>query len=192
MSVVMEFLNTVWGILSSLSPIGIDPLMFWLMFIMFFAVIFLLIQKVHIFEDNRGLAAIVSGVISFFAASSSFTVVTVSRLFPNLTVMIMFLIGLLIIVALVKPRKGDESISYGVLVIIASFFVVIWMTYSSMSPMLVEEGYISEDVSSFITPDNILGIGIVLFVILIFWLIFRTPKSKGTGADNFATWLRGK
>ena len=190
---VVGVLNSIWGILASISPIGIEPVLFWLTFLLSFGIIFLLLQLLPLFEEKRGIAAIVGLVMAYFVASSSFAVIIISRLFPNVGLALMGILGLLMVVALISPasiKKGEFTMAP--VIVIVAFVIVIWLTYSAVSPELAAAGVISESAGTSITNQDVAAVAIILVIIGLLWWVFREPKKKDNKAEQALKWLFGK
>lgn len=83
---------------------------FWGVLFMSFAIIFVVIQKIHFFEDNRGAALIVSVIMAIFIAANSSAVSVITSMFPSLGVIILASLSILILVAIFVPGAlGEEG-----------------------------------------------------------------------------------
>lgn len=83
---------------------------FWGVLFMSFAIIFVVIQKIHFFEDNRGAALIVSIIMAIFIAANSSAVSVITAMFPSLGVIILASLSVLILIAIFVPGAlGEEG-----------------------------------------------------------------------------------
>ncbi len=193
MATIVGVLSAMWDLLAALSPLGVEPMLFWLTLLLSFGIIFLLLNLLPLFKDKKGIAAIVGLVMAYFVASSSFAVIVISRLFPSVGIIIMFLLGLLMLVAVISPksiRKGEFTAAP--IIIVIGFLIALWLTYTAVAPELAAAGHISPRGVG-ISTEDIAAIFLIVIVLGVLWMVFRTPKVKEeTGPEKMFKWLFGK
>ncbi len=165
------------NMLSGLVPMGVDPIYFWLTLVVTFAITFLLLLLVPLFQNHRGSAFVVAGVISYFVASSAFATIIIAKLFPNIGLALMAILGLLMVVALLSPNSLNSTSSYTTIVILIAIAFVIWMTYSSVAPQLQAAGFISPSMGTSISNNDAATIIAAVIVIGVIWVLVH-PKGQ--------------
>ncbi len=190
---VIGVLSAMWDLLAAMSPVGIEPYLFWLTLMLSFGTILLLLNLIPLFRERKGITAIVGFVMAYFVASSSFAVIIISKLFPSVGIVIMFLLGLLMLVAIISPKSIKEGeFTAGPVIIIIGFLIVIWITYTAVAPELAAAGHISPRGVGFSTED-LAAIIIIVVVLGVLWAVLRTPKVKEEpGPEKLFKWLFGK
>ncbi len=189
---------TISGILSSMGkllqgfvPIGIDPVYFWATLLISFGIIYLLLQLLPLFKESRGIAFIVAAVISYFVASSAFATIIIAKLFPNIGIAIMAILGLLMVIAFLSPDAFEGGLRAAPFIAIVAFIIVIFLTYSAVAPELSAAGYISEGTGVSISDDDVAMIMAAIIVIGIIWAIVGTKKPEKDYL-KLPKWIFGK
>jgi len=126
MGAITDFVYQILGAFGGFAPAGTDPMFFWGSFLLIFAIVWAALVKVKIFgEGNKVINAIVALVIAYFAASSTFTTIVLSKIFPNFSIAAVAILIFLIIIALVSGE--DAKISDNRLVMAVAALIVIWL-----------------------------------------------------------------
>jgi len=190
---------TIHGVLVSLAkmmgglvPTGVQPIHFWLTFIISFAIIYIISLLLPIFKDHRGAAFIVAAVTSYFVAGSAFATLIIAKLFPNVGIAIMAILGFMMVVALLSPSSLKGGSSWTPLIVILAIVFVIWATYSSVAPQLQAAGIISSGGTGNISNEDVATIIAAIIVIGIIWAIVRVPHQDHPYLDNMFNYLKGK
>ena len=91
-------ISKIADILSNITPEGISPLSWFLVFMMLFAIFEIAINKTKLFAKKRYAGTLVSLIMAWFASSSPWLINVVSAVFPPIgSVMIVILILLIVI-----------------------------------------------------------------------------------------------
>ena len=178
MGYVIEVLQSMWQILEQFVPNGIDPTMFWLSFILVTSITYLLLSLIHLFKGKNGVTLLVSVIIGYFAAGSAFSTIFLATFFPNLTVGLFVMLGVLMVFAMILPGKTYKGFVWVAVIVL---FVVIFGTWQGVSSSLGMGGPGSGSGSGQLvpgmTPDDWAALILIIFVIAVF-VIATKPKSN--------------
>jgi len=92
------------AILSSLERIG--AFQFLLPFLIIFSLVFLTLNGLKLFKENRAITAVIALSVAFLALSFDFVPIFFQELFPRLGVGLGIILGLLIITGLFLPQDS--------------------------------------------------------------------------------------
>ncbi|MCD6576227.1 MAG: hypothetical protein J7K73_03645 [Nanoarchaeota archaeon] len=187
--------QNLWGMAVGLVPAGVQPIHFWLTFMITLAIVFLLLQFIKIFEDHRGSAFIVAVVISYFVASSAFATIIIAKLFPNVGIALMAILGLMMVIALLSPSSISGGTNWSRLIVLIALVFVIWATYSSVAPELQAAGVISSTGGGgvSISDQDAATIVAALIVIGVVYMIVSPKKdNRKSFLRDFFNALKGK
>ena len=175
MGYVVEVLQSMWQILEQFVPNGIDPTMFWLSFILVTSITYLLLSLIHLFKGKNGITLLVSLIIGYFAAGSAFATIFLSVFFPNLTVGLFIMLGVLMVFAMILPDKTYKGFVWVAVIVL---FAVIFGTWQGVSSSLGigGPGGPGNGVPG-MTPDDWAALILIIFVIAVFVLATK-PKSE--------------
>ena len=192
MVTVHGVLTSMLNMLAGLVPVGVQPVHFWLTLLVSFAITYVILLLLPIFRDHRGAGFIVAAVISYFVASSAFATVVIAKLFPNVGIALMAILGLLMVIAILSPNsiKSGSTRATPIIVIIAIIFVI-WATYSSVASEF-QVGTGGGGVG--VTNSDVATIIAILIIIGIIAIIVSPSKSGGSRSDRigkFFDWLGG-
>ncbi len=173
MGYVIEVLYSMWNILSQIVPTGINPTVFWLSFILITSFTYLLLSLIHLFKDNKGIRLLVSIIMGYFGAGSAFSTIFLATFFPNLTVGLFVMLGILMVFAMILPGKTYSGFAIVAIIIL---FAVIFGTWQGVSSQMG----ISTGGASIpgMTPDDWAALILIIFVISVFVLSVRKPKQN--------------
>ena len=157
--------SEVWGILEMIAPLGVDPVYFWATALITFAIIFAAAQYLPFMKDNKAIALIIALVMAYFTASSAFVTIIVSKMFPNIGLVLMAILGLLLVVAFMAPKSFDKGFTGTKFIAIAAFIFIIWLTYTFAAPQLQAQGYITGPLGNAISEEDIAVVVIVLILV---------------------------
>ena len=178
MGYVIEVLNSMWNILVQFVPTGIDPTMFWLAFILVSAFTYLLLNLVHLFKNNNGIRLLVSIIIGYFAAGSAFATIFLSVFFPNLTVGLFVMLGILMVFAMVSPEKSYTGFAFAAFIILLVVIVGTWQGVSGKLGIGGSGGGGSSSLVPGMSPDDWAAIILIIAVLSIFVISVRKPKNQ--------------
>jgi hypothetical protein len=131
MAFVTDFVQQMIDAFAAFAPPGIEPTFFWGTFFLIFAIIFVAISKVKLFgSDNKAINVIIALVIAYFAASTTFTTVVLSKVFPNFSIGAVAILVFLIIIALVSGEDASLGQKWYVYVFVG--VVVLWIFVSAI------------------------------------------------------------
>ena len=168
---IPEILEQMWVILGQIVPTGANPVIFWLSFILVFALTYLLLSLTHIFKEHNGLNALVSLVIAYFAAGSAFASIFLAEFFPNLTIALWAVLGLLMVL-IVAGFGGKGSSFLAVAGFIAMLFVIFGTWQAVSAKMNIPSGAYG------LSSEDWAALALVGFIILILYFAFR-KKPEG-------------
>ena len=175
--------GSIFYILKNLVPVGVDPVYFWLTLIVSFGMIFLLLQILPLFKDKRGIAFVVALVMSYFVASSAFATIIIAKLFPNIGIALMAILGLLLVIALLSPGAFEgPGLRFTIPIAIVAFIFVIVMTYGSIAPELAKAGIITPGIGTAISDSDV---AIVIAAIIVIVLLYMLVAPKREGPSSF-------
>lgn len=135
---------SIWDILKIIVPTGVDPVLFYTTFLITAALIFAIAQVISFFKDNRALSMILAIVIAYFTASSAFVTIMVSKLFPNIGLAIMAIIGVMLVLVFLAPDQFKEGLGVSPIIGIGIFLVIIWLTWTFAAPALESAGILAQ------------------------------------------------
>ena len=163
---ITGILGEAWSLLAAIAPLGVEPIYFWATAAITFAIIFAAAIYLPFVKDNRWIAFIFAIVMSYFTASSAFVTIIISKLFPNIGLALMALLGLLLVVAFMAPKSFEDGGFTGVKGIsIIAFIFIIWLTYTFAAPQLIAQGYLTGPLTGAISEEDIAVVIIVLILI---------------------------
>ncbi len=174
MGYVIDVLVSIWDILKQLVPAGIDPTLFWLSFILVTSVTYLLLSLVHLFKNNSGLRLLVAAIMGYLGAGSAFSTVFLATFFPNLTVGLFVILGMLMVFAMIAPGKSYAGFGYFAIIVL---FAVIFGTWQGVSAKLgISSGGAGGTGVPGMTADDWAAIILIIAVIAIFVISTRKPR----------------
>ncbi|MCD6547417.1 MAG: hypothetical protein J7K22_02580 [Nanoarchaeota archaeon] len=192
MVTIAGVLTSMAEILKALVPAGIEPINFWLIFLVTFAISFIALLLIPIFKNARGIVFIIAIVIAYFVASSAVATIIISKLFPNIGLALMAILGLLLVIAVLSPKSLEKGTSWTPLIVIIVITFIIYMTYTSVVPQLQAAGYISKSTGVTITDDDVATIIAAIVVIGLIYMIVRSKPTEESVFDKILKYLKGK
>lgn len=190
---VSGVLGGVFDILKSFVPIGVDPIYFFATFIIMFSVIFVVLGLIHFFQGNKFISFLVAAVISYFAASSAFVTVIISKLFPSVGLVMMGILGLLLVVAFVSPGSfSGQGMAGKPLIVIIAFIIIIYLTYSYAAPELQKNGFISDSLGTTVSDQDVSIIIAIVIVLGVIYAIVSSSKPPGGPRSAMLNYLFGR
>ena len=191
--VLENIFENIGKILTTLTPAGVEPVYFYSTFMIVLALSYMLFYTlIPPLKGHKGVSFIVSVVFAYFAASSAFVTVIVSKLFPNVGLVIMAVLGILLVIAFVTPGSfGTKGTPAANLIMLVGFIFIIFATYTFAAPELTAKGYLPSGGGGVaITAEDWAIIIILMIVIIGLYMMFRTPSTAGEGpGDRFVDWL---
>jgi len=192
MVTIAGVLTSMAEILKALVPAGIEPINFWLIFLVTFAISFIALLLLPIFKNARGIVFIIAIVIAYFVASSAVATIIISKLFPNIGLALMAILGLLLVIAVLSPKSLEKGTSWTPLIVIIVIIFIIYMTYTSVVPQLQAAGYISKSTGVTITDDDVATIIAAIVVIGLIYMVVRSKPTEESAFDKILKYLKGK
>ncbi len=109
--VIEGIFTAIWQGFASLTPAGVSPEYFWPTFILVFAMVYTILEKVKVFGDiqhgnKRGIYLIVALVFAYFTASSAFATLIIAKMTPQLGMVLVAILVFLIIFTFLSG--GDD------------------------------------------------------------------------------------
>ena len=175
---VTGVLTSMWDILEAIAPVGVDPIYFWSTFLLISSIIYILVQVIPQFNKRKGVALIVAAVLGYFSASSVFATIIISKLFPNVGMVLMAILGLLLVIAFVSPESMSGGLSGALPITLISFAVILYLTYAFAAPELQRAGFITPQLGTTITDQDMAVLVIIMIVIGLVYAAVRTPKDN--------------
>ena len=182
---IPEILDQMWIILEQIAPTGANPVIFWLSFILVFSLTYLLLDLTHVFEKRRGLNALVSLVIAYFAAGSAFASIFLAEFFPNLTIALWAILGLLMVM-IVAGFGGKASSLLAVAGFIAMLFVIFGTWQGVSAKMGIPSGAYG------LSSEDIAALALVGFFALIIYFAFAKKNNQKSIAKQLEDLFGGK
>jgi hypothetical protein len=171
-------LQALIDILKAFTPTGVQPLLFYATFIISLGLLYVVLAMgVPYFKQHKGIAFITALVISYFVASSAFVTIIISKLFPNVGLALMAIIGVMMVIAFISPESLEGGMSWTPLIVIVTFAIVIYLTYAFAAPELQASGALAGvSFGGFaITNEDAAIIIIGIAVIVGIFALVRTP-----------------
>jgi len=188
MSMLAEALSFLDSMLAPITPAGVTGTQFITVFLLVYAIIFLMSSAVKIgpLKDNKAVRFILSIVVAYFTASSAFSVILITKLFPNLGVVTTALISFIIVIWMVPTKK--HRLTMAPLLTIGGVIMIIYLTWTAMAGSFNIQG-ISLPQLSRTEWYGIIFLGIFGLIIL---AIFSTGKKgdKPGGPKDRWKWLK--
>lgn len=183
------FANIV-KILVSLTPAGVEPIYFYSTFLIVLSLSYMLFSLISPIKDNKAVSFIASVVFAYFAASSAFVTVIISKFFPNVGLVIMAVLGILLVVAFVTPESFKQSGAPAAnLIMLVAFIFILYATYTYAAPELIAKGYISSNLGLNISTEDWAIIIVILIVLFGLYMMLKPSAAGGTNTDKFIDWL---
>lgn len=187
--------KSMWDIMLQLVPKGVDPVLFYLTFILSLALIFVILQLIQFFREKRGTAFIIAVIIAYFTASSVFVTVLISKLFPNIGLAIMALLGIMLVAVFLSPNSMKEGFTGTPIIVIAVFIITMWLTWTFAAPELEKTGAlgaISTATGFAIDNEDTAVIVFGIIVLFVLYMVFRTPDNQDGKGGKLLKWLTGE
>jgi len=192
MATIHGVLLSIAKMMGGLVPTGVQPIHFWLTFIISFAIIYVISLMLPIFKEHKGASFVVAAVTSYFVAGSAFATLIIAKLFPNVGIAIMAILGFMMVIVLLSPDSMKQGTSWTPLIVIIAMVFVIWATYSSVAPQLQAAGIISSGSGGNISNEDVATIIAAIVIIGIIWALVRTPNKEGhPSLDAIFNYLKG-
>ncbi|MFA5406476.1 MAG: hypothetical protein WC307_03925 [Candidatus Nanoarchaeia archaeon] len=169
--------------LAPIVPAGITGIQFISVFLIVYAITYLLLSKIHFLKENRAAQLMIALVIAYFTASSAMSVILITKLFPNLGMVTIVILSFLAVIALLMPKQEDK-IPYAPLIIIIAIGMIIWLTWTSVSGTLNIEGMNLPELSR----SEWFGVIFLLIFVGVILLVYLTGK-KGDTKSGFEKFI---
>jgi hypothetical protein len=135
---VLEALQQIFDAAATLAPPNSNPVFFFGTFLLAFAILFVALSKVPMFQDNKWKPAqlLIAIIIAYFAASSAFTTVLLAELFPNFAIVIVAILVFLILAGMVGfdlPFTNNKVLIVVFLIAIGWLFLTTGMQFIDLS-----------------------------------------------------------
>ncbi|MCW1296211.1 MAG: hypothetical protein OH319_00835 [Candidatus Parvarchaeota archaeon] len=178
---IAEGLGSAWDAASLIVPGGINPVAFYTVFIISFAVLFLLLEQIHLFakasepEKARGARLIIALILAYFVASSTLAVTVITKLFPNMGIAILAMLAFLLVVGMISPEGYKKT---SVLVLLIALIFVFWSTWTAA----VQELGTGISIPVQLTSQDwgiIIAVAIFIFVVYVLMSFGKPSESYG-------------
>lgn len=188
-TIIADAITIIDSMLAPVVPAGVTGIQFISVFLIVYAITFLLLSNIHFLKDNKSAQLLLALVIAFFTASSAFSVILITKLFPNLGMVTIIIISFLVVMALIPEEK--RGFTLGPLLTLAGIGLVAYLTWTSMAGTLSLEGLGLPT----LTRNEIYGIIFILiflsFILLIYLAGGKKKEIKGEKIKDFMKWLIG-
>ena len=189
MGVVVGIVDDIWNILVQMVPRGMDPVIFWLSFLIIFALTYLVLIMTHIFgkkgEEHKGIAALVAMIIAYFAAGSAFSSIFMSYFFPNLTIGLWALLGISMVL-IVAGFKGKGGGLLGIIAFIVVMFVIFATWQGASAKLGIQSGALG------LSAEDYAMLVILGFFALLGYYAFKSPSQQESVWDKMEKFFGGK
>lgn len=186
-------LNTI-KILEQLAPSQANPSGSWGLFLLIFTFVYLALDYVSAFKGNKGAKVVVALIFGYFAARSSYAVEIVKKLVPQISVLLVAIVGFLFALAILAPSGfGYLSKYFVMIVLLVVFGVVVWSSLpqaegGAPSVREVSGGYVIGGV--FVSNDVIsLGVLAIIFITLFSFIFGGGEKDEESKLEKLFDWL---
>lgn len=188
-TILADAITMIDNTLAPITPAGVTGIEFISVFLIVYAITILLLSNIHFLKENRPAQLILALVIAFFTASSAFSVILITKLFPNVGAVTIIIISFLVVMALIPEEK--RGFTLGPLLTIAGIGLVAYFTWTSMAGTLSLEGLNLPT----LTRNEVYGIIFIAifigFILLIFLAGGKSKGIKGKKIKDFMKWLIG-
>lgn len=190
MTVIANAFSYIDNLLAPIMPAGITAIQFLSVFLIVYAISVLTLSRVHILKENRPAQLIIALVTAYFTATSTFSVIFITKLFPGLGITTMMIIAFLAMLSLLlTEEKMKQGVKWAPLIMLISIGIIAYTTWSGMAGSMVIEGITLPQ----LTQDEwftLIFIGIFIGVILLVSLTGK-KKKKHNWFSSFIKALRG-
>jgi len=171
-STLADFIPTLGRALQYITPPGVDPVGFWLIFLILLAVFYTFLGR--IFPKRTGSRAIVAICMAFLASLSVWSTTVITKLIPFTAIAAVIAVIILIIASILGLKGPSKWIA----VLLVLF--VFGMTAYTVVPMIVQNAEkfgipVSKEFPQLVTlTETDVGIIIVLIILIVAaaWIIF--------------------
>lgn len=157
----------------AITPAGTSPEFFWPTFLLVFAVVYTLLEKTRIFGETgekKGTYLVIGLIISYFTASSAFATMIISKMTPQLGMILTAVLFFLLIFAFLMGGNhpfGDASLRY-----VMYFFMIVgaaWLFFGTFLSLPAGAGVSLPALTTFDVGLIIIGV----FILILFAILFR-------------------
>jgi hypothetical protein len=188
-------IKSMWDVMQMMVPKTVDPILFYMTFVMTAVVIYVILMQIKFFEKAPGVRLVICIVTSYFTASSAFVTILVSKLFPNIGLAIMAIMGIMLVAVFLAPDSLKKDGFPGTpIIVIVVFIITLWLTWSFAAPELEKTGVLSMikgPTGSGISNEDAAVVGFFLFGAFVLYMVFKPSTSSGRGTE-FIDWLAGR
>lgn len=188
---IADSINLLNEMLAPLMPPGVTGLEFLSVFLVIYAIIFLLMERIKFLKDNRGARLLLSLAIAYFTATSTFSTILITKMFPYLGMVTVGLLMFIIIGAFMsKNEEGFYNLSGNLrfLIVIVAIGVIVILTWTSMAGELNLSGFSMPRITG-VDWGSVIIIGIFIFIIMLIFMSGRKEKKEG-GSKKILEGLR--
>ena len=122
----MVWSATITGVLNQWNEMGVFSYV--LPFLLIFAVVYAVLSKIKIFEDNKGVNAVIAAAIGLLSLQFDFVSTFFATIFPKFGVGLAILMFILILMGLAYQGEGKANLKW--VGWVAGIGVAIWAIYS--------------------------------------------------------------
>jgi len=188
MASLTGIVTSAWDMLKWLVPSGVEPVLFFTTFLITAALVFAIMQMIEFFKTNRPVSFVIALVVAYFTASSAFVTIMVSKLFPNIGLAIMAIVGVMLVLVFLAPDTFKEGLGVSPIIGIGIFIVIIWLTWIFAAPALENAGVLDTIRTSTgfgITNEDVALVITVAIIVGGLYFLFRGPKADTNEAGFF-------
>jgi len=137
-SLLVDVFATIDSALKPIVPAGVTGVQFISVFFIVYAITLLVLKRVDLLKGNSSAVFLLALVIAYFTASSTFSVLLITKLFPNVGVVTILLISFIAVIGMV-PTGSKKLTLAPVLVVFGVLFVAL-STWQGVAGSLSLEG----------------------------------------------------
>ncbi len=181
---IASTIETVNKALEPLTPPGVSGMEFVTVFLVIYAIVFLVLERIKFLKDNRGARLMLALAVAYFTASSAFATILISKLFPHLGMVTVALLMFLIIGGVLsKDEEGFYNVGgwLRLLIALGAIGAVIIFTWISVAGEISLKGLAIPEITG-IDWGSLIMFGIFIFVII---LIFVSGPKEKKGKESF-------
>lgn len=141
-------------------------------FLLLFALIFVILSKVPLFKENKGVNAVIALAVALMSLQFNFVSLFFAEIFPTFGIALAIILVVVIVLGFfLDPDKKQFNWIYVVIGIVITAVVV----FSSLGSF----GYYGGSMGWFWSAYWGEAIGVAIFVALFIWIISSTKPTKG-------------
>ncbi len=175
-SLLDQAINSLNNGLAPITPQGVNGVQFLSVFLITYSIIFIVLRRVNLFDKNKPAILMLSIIAAFFTASSTFSVILITKLFPSLGMVTAMLISFIAVIGLVPT--GKKKITFAPLMVISGLILIIYFTWIGVSGSISINGLTMPKLTKDEYYSLVFGGVFLTFILLIYFSGDKKKDSK--------------